>query len=97
MRNYGSEGLLVHQLRKYNAKLPQPRPANVDAYTIWCALAAQTTWMDRLLREMFFKDILSLLDVEESAAGHHYWLNIIIDLIEEEETGRLDMDLSRPR
>ena len=39
--------------------------------------------MDRLLREMF----LTVLDVEESAAGHHYWLNIIIDLTEEEEQG----------
>ena len=43
--------------------------------------------MDRLLREMFFEDILIVLDVEESVAGHHYWLNIITDLTEEEELG----------
>jgi len=43
--------------------------------------------MDGLLRQMFFEDTLTVLDVEESAAGHHYWLNIITDLTEEEELG----------
>ena len=72
MRSYVPEGLLMHQLRKYGAKLPQPPPADANAYTIWCALTAQTTWMDRLLREMFFEDILIMLDVEGSVAGHLY-------------------------
>ena len=89
MRDYGSEGLLMHQLRKYGAKVPQPPRADADAYmyTAWCALTAHTTWMDRLLREMFFEDVLTVLDVEESAAGHYYWLNIITDIIEEEGKG----------
>ena len=77
----------MHQLRKYGAKLEQPSAADADAYTIWCALTAQTAWMDGLLRQMFFEDTLTVLDVEESAAGHHYWLNIITDLTEEEELG----------
>ena len=87
MRNYGSKGLLMHQLRKYGAKLEHPPAPDADAYTIWCALTVQTTRMDGLLRQMFFEDTLTVLDVQDSAAGHHYWLNIITDLTEEEELG----------
>ena len=85
MRNYGSEGVLMHQLRKYGAKLEHPPAADADAYTVWCALTAQTAWKDGLLRQMFFEDSLTVLDVQDSAAGHHYWLNIITDITEEEE------------
>jgi hypothetical protein len=62
-----------------------PPAPDADAYTIWCALTAQTAWKDGLLRQMFFEDALTVLDVEDSAAGHHYWLNIITDITEEEE------------
>jgi hypothetical protein len=85
MRNYGSEGVLMHQLRKYGAKLEHPPAADADAYTIMCAVTSQTAWKDGLLRKMFFEDSLTVLDVEDSAAGHHYWLNIISDITEEEE------------